>query len=65
MVDAALEQTEHPFGIGGILNLRMQDLDYDDSDYRDPMSDDLDEGGRPPMVWPTKRWTMFHLLQRR
>ena len=32
-------------GIGGILNLRMQDLDYDDSDYRDPMSDDHDEGG--------------------
>ena len=31
--------------IGGILNVRMQDSDSDDSDYRDPMSDDHDEGG--------------------
>ena len=36
MVDAALEQVEHQSGIGGILNVRMQDSDFDDSDYRDP-----------------------------
>ena len=37
MVDAALEQTEHQSGIGGILNVRMQDSDSDDSDYHDAM----------------------------
>jgi len=45
MVDTALEQVEHQSRIGGILNVRMQDLDSDDSDYRDPTSDDHDEGG--------------------
>jgi hypothetical protein len=45
MVDAALEQAEHQSGIGGILNVWMQDSDFDDSDYCDPMLDDHDEGG--------------------
>ena len=45
MVDAALEEAEHQFGIRGILNVRMQDLDFDDSNYRDPTSDDHNEGG--------------------
>ena len=45
MVHAALEQVEHQSRIGGILNVRMQDSDSDDSDYRDPTSDDHDEGG--------------------
>ena len=27
------------------MNVRMQDLDFDDSDYHDPRSDDHDEGG--------------------
>ena len=27
------------------MNVRMQDSDFDDSDYRDPTSDDHDEGG--------------------
>ena len=31
--------------IGGILNVRMQDSDSDDSNYRDPTLDDHDEGG--------------------
>ena len=44
MVDATLEQAEHQSRIGGILNVRMQDLDFDDSDYRNLMSDDHDEG---------------------
>ena len=44
MVDASLEQAEHQSGIGGILNVRMQDSDSDDSDYHDPMLDDHDEG---------------------
>ena len=44
MVDAALEQAKHQSGIGGILNVRMQDSDSDDSDYHDPMLDDRDEG---------------------
>ena len=64
MVDAALEQAEHQSRIGGILNIRMQDLDSDDSDYRDPMSNDHDMEGCPLVVWPTKSWRMFHLLQR-
>ena len=41
----ALEQVEHQSRIGGILNVRMQDSDSDDSYYRDPMSNDYDEGG--------------------
>ena len=45
MVDAALEQVEHQSRIGGILNVRMQDLDSDDSDCCDPMSDDHDKEG--------------------
>ena len=45
MVDAALEQAEHESRIGGILNVQMQDSDSDDSDYRDPTSDNHDEGG--------------------
>ena len=45
MVDVALEQAEHQSRIGGILNVRMQDLHSDDSNYRDPTSDDHDEGG--------------------
>jgi hypothetical protein len=45
MVDAALEQVEHQSGIGGILNVRMQDLDSNDSDYHDPTSDNHDKGG--------------------
>ena len=45
MVDAALEQAEHQSRIGGILNVRMQDSDSDDSDYHDPTSNDHDEGG--------------------
>ena len=45
MVDASLEQAEHQSRIGGILNVRMQDSDSDDSDYHDPMLDDHDEGG--------------------
>ena len=32
MVDATLEQAEHQSRIGGILNVRVQDLDSDDSD---------------------------------
>ena len=43
-MDAALEQAQHQFRIGGILNVWMQDLESDDSNYRDPMSDDHDEG---------------------
>ena len=45
MVDASLEQAEHQSRIGGILNVRMQDSDSDDSDYQDPTSDDQDKGG--------------------
>jgi hypothetical protein len=45
MVDATLEQAEHQSGIGEILNVRMQDLDFDDSDYCDPTSNDHDKGG--------------------
>ena len=45
MADVALEQVEHQSRIGGILNVRMQDSDFDDSDYRDPMLDNHDEGG--------------------
>ena len=45
MVDATLEQAEHQSRIGGILNVRMQDLDSDDSDCCDPMSDDHDKEG--------------------
>ena len=44
-MDAALEPAEHQYRIGGILNVRMQDLDFDDSNYRDPTSDDHNEGG--------------------
>ena len=45
MVDAALEQAEHQSRIGRILNVGMQDSNSDYSDYRDPMSNDRDEGG--------------------
>ena len=45
MVDAALEQVEYQSRIGGIFNVRMQDLDSDDSDYHDPMLDDHNAGG--------------------
>ena len=44
-MDVALEQANHESRIGGILNVRMQDSDSDDSDYRDPTLDDHDEGG--------------------
>ena len=45
MVDASLEQAEHQSRIGGILNVRMQDSNSDDSYYCDPTLDDHDEGG--------------------
>ena len=45
MVDAALDQAEHQSRIRGILNVQMQDSYSNDSDYRDPTSDDHDEGG--------------------
>jgi len=44
-VDAALEQAKHQSRIGGILNVRMQDSDSDDNNYRDPTSDNHDKGG--------------------
>jgi len=64
MVDAALEEAVHQSRIGGILNVRMQDSDSNDSDYPDPTSDDHDEGGSSSgtVVRPTKRCMMFHLL---
>jgi len=45
MMDVALEQAEHQSRIGGILNVRMKDLDSDDSDYHDPMLDNHNKGG--------------------
>ena len=44
-VDVSLEQAEHQCGIRGILNILMQDSDFDDSDNHDPTSDNHDEGG--------------------
>ena len=44
-MDVALEQEDHQSRIGGILNVWMQDLDSNDSEYSDPTSDDHDEGG--------------------
>ena len=44
-MDVTLEQVEHQFGIRGILNVWMQDSDSDDSDCRDPTTDNHDEGG--------------------
>ena len=44
-MDIVLEQSKHQSKIGGILNVQMQDSDSDDSDYRDPMSNDHDEAG--------------------
>ena len=54
MVDAALEQAKHQSGIGGILNVRMQHSDSDDSDYCDPTLDDHDEGGSSSSGVPDK-----------
>ena len=44
-MDVALEQVECHSRIEGILNVRMQDSDFDDSNYCDPTSDDHDKGG--------------------
>jgi len=43
----------------------MQDSDSDDSDYRDPMSNNHDEGGSSFSGVANKEMDDFHLLQRR
>jgi hypothetical protein len=61
MVDAALEQAEHQSGIGEILNVRMQDSDFDDSDYYDPTSNDHNKGGLSSSGVSNKEMDDVHL----